>query len=168
MRSPCCSRKYKPGEKTSFKKGWYTQALAQAIVYQPFYSVLKLLIVSLLFFNVAVLAARTASAAGAACGAIAPTGAFPLLFAMDHAVNQQTRNQHKDGNQSDIDQIGREPCQHFDFFFRYLAVSFCASLYGLNSCQPSKASRISATIRPTGFAAPAKRRPRCHTIRAIT
>ncbi len=93
------------------------QAFAQAIVYKPFYSVLKLLIVSLLFFNVTVLAAHTASAAGTAYGAVTPAGAFLLLFAMDHAVNQQTRNQHKNGNQSDIDQIGREPCQHFDFFF---------------------------------------------------
>ena len=97
LRLPCCSRNDKPEEKIHSKK-----AGMRRLSLKPLYTSLFL---SLLYFYLAALAARTASAAGTAYGAVTSRRSFSPAF-----------------------------CRHFDFLIRYLAVSFCASVYGLNSC----------------------------------
>lgn len=79
----------------SIEKNRYAQALFKPLHTGLFYG-----------SYLTVLSVYTASVTCTARGAAAPAGAFSLLFAADHTVNQHPRDQRKDDNQNDIDQIG--------------------------------------------------------------
>jgi hypothetical protein len=60
-------------------------------------------------FHHTAFAAGAASAADSAAGAVATAGTFACFPVTDYAADQQSRDQHNNGNKDNIDQICGKP-----------------------------------------------------------